>query len=325
MLEISGISKTYRHGRAEVAALVDVSLRLARGETLGIVGESGSGKSTLARIATGLVTPDAGRVVLRGADFGSLKRREMRAMRRIIQIVFQDPFSSLDPRQRIGAALEEVLAVHGIGSRRERRDRADDMLRRVGLDPAARARYPHQFSGGQRQRIAIARALVLGPEVLICDEPVSALDVSIQAQILNLLARLRQEFNLTILFISHDLSVVAHLADRIGVMYAGRLVELGPSREVFGSPKHPYTQQLLASVPRLSSEETAPAGDDLLPSAGEDEPSSPTAGACPYYTRCNLRSSICSSAVPPLSELGDGTRQVACHHVRAPIESDHAA
>ncbi|WP_170235549.1 ATP-binding cassette domain-containing protein [Verticiella sediminum] len=254
MLAVDGVSKHYRNGRGIVAALSGVGFRLPAGSTLGIVGESGSGKSTMARIACGLLAPDAGSVRLAGTELVGLAVRDMRRLRRRVQMIFQDPLSSLDPRQRVSAAIEEVLAVHGLGDRRSRRASAGQMLELVGLPAAAGERYPHQFSGGQRQRVAIARALVLKPDLLICDEPVSALDVSIQAQVLNLLVRLKRELNLTMLFISHDLSVVAHVADHIGVMQRGRMVEMGAAEDVFRRPQHEYTQTLLASVPRLPRE-----------------------------------------------------------------------
>ena len=260
MLAVEGVSKRYRNGRGTVTALADVGFRLQAGSTLGIVGESGSGKSTMARIACGLLAPDTGSVRLADTELIGLAARDMRRLRRRVQMVFQDPLSSLDPRQRISAAIEEVLAVHGVGERRSRRERAARMLELVGLPAAAGERYPHEFSGGQRQRIAIARALVLEPDLLICDEPVSALDVSIQAQILNLLARLKRELNLTMLFISHDLSVVAHIADHIGVMQRGAMVEMGPAEQVFRQPQHEYTRTLLASVPRLPRAQPARPG-----------------------------------------------------------------
>jgi oligopeptide transport system ATP-binding protein len=251
MFDLSHVSKAYGRGSARIDAVVDVSFSVREGETLGIVGESGSGKSTLSRIAAGLLAADSGEVILLGRSIASLSRRDLRAMRRVVQIVFQDPFSSLDPKQRVGTILEEGLIVHRMGDRTSRAAQVAEMLRRVGLDPSVGSRYPHQFSGGQRQRIAIARALILRCRLLICDEPVSALDVSVQAQILNLLRLLKKELSLTVLFISHDLSVVAHVADRIGVMRSGSLVELGPAKRVFRNPSHAYTRQLLASVPRI--------------------------------------------------------------------------
>lgn len=317
MLEISGASKAYRHGWGSVAAVSDVSLLVAPGETLGIVGESGSGKSTLARLATGLTKPDAGDVRIRGDSIVGFTRGQMRRMRRIVQMIFQDPFSSLDPRQRVGSAIEEVLAVHRIGDRRTRRDRTDEMLTKVGLDARTRDRYPHEFSGGQLQRIAIARALVLEPKLLICDEPVSALDVSVQAQILNLLRQLKLEFSLTMLFISHDLSVVAHVADRVGVMYGGHLVEIGPGERVFRHPGHPYTRQLLASVPRASKGMPCLEG----PSSGRVPAAHAAADACPYHECCNARQPVCVARIPAMIALRDDQHQIACHY---PIAVDRS-
>ncbi|MGE3420156.1 MAG: ATP-binding cassette domain-containing protein [Bradyrhizobium sp.] len=256
LLRVEGIVKRFTSRRETTTAVNDVGFTLQAGRTLGIVGESGSGKSTLARIVAGLIAPDAGAVHLGDSSVTQASRRELRSLRRRMQFVFQDPASSLDPRQSVGATIEEVLTVHGIGSRADRRRRAAEMLSLVGLPSEAARRFPHEFSGGQRQRIAIARALVIEPELLICDEPVSALDVSVQAQVLDLLMQLKSRMRLTMLFISHDLSVVAHVSDEVAVMRTGHLVESGPASEVLTKPEHPYTQELLASVPRLPREDS---------------------------------------------------------------------
>jgi oligopeptide/dipeptide ABC transporter ATP-binding protein len=292
-----------------VHALDVVDLEIARGETLGVIGESGCGKTTLGRVALRLQEPSAGRVEFDGVDLGSLDARRLRALRRRMQIVFQDPYASLNPRRSVGQIVGRGIALHG-GARTsaERDARVAALLERVGLPRAAMARFPHQFSGGQRQRIAIARALAAGPEFLVCDEPVSALDVSIQAQILALLGELKRDFGLTYLFISHDLSVVAHVSDRVAVMYLGRIVETGPSRRILSAPAHPYTRALLAAVPRLEGPGATPrqrlAGD--LPS-----PLRPPPG-CRFHTRCPEAREICRRVSPEPVQLAPG-HVVACH------------
>jgi peptide/nickel transport system ATP-binding protein len=288
--------------RRAVQAVSEVSLSLAPGETLGLVGESGCGKSTLGRMLAGILPPSAGQVLLDGAA-------PMRGARKVttrIQTVFQDPYASLNPRRRIGEAIAEGPIAHGLVSRAEAPAMVARWLARVGLDPAFAGRFPHQFSGGQRQRVAIARALAMQPEVLVCDEPVASLDVSIQAQILNLFLDLRQEFRLTCLFISHDLGVVRHVSDRVAIMYLGRIVELGPAASVYDAPRHPYTQGLLASVPKLRLEEAEPAA--FAPIAGElPSPLSPPPG-CAFHPRCPRASERCRVERPALVE------GVACHH-----------
>ncbi|MFN5574534.1 MAG: ABC transporter ATP-binding protein, partial [Bradyrhizobium sp.] len=239
LLSVSDLTTTYTSGRSAVHAVDGVSLEIARGETIGLVGESGCGKSTLGKTILRLVEPSGGRILFDGEDLTALSEAALRSRRKRLQMVFQDPFASLNPRQTIGEILSAPLAVHGVKSRAERQRRVDDILARVGLPPDSARRYPHEFSGGQRQRIGIARALILGPDLIICDEPVSALDLSVQAQILNLLAELKQSLNLSLLFISHDLSVVRYLSDRVLVMYLGRIVESGSHTQIWHRPLHP--------------------------------------------------------------------------------------
>jgi oligopeptide/dipeptide ABC transporter ATP-binding protein len=290
-----------------VQAVRDVTLAIGQGETLGLVGESGCGKSTLGRIVAGIMRPTAGTVRLGGkpvmdADGGKLTTR--------IQTVFQDPFASLNPRITIGETLSEGPIAHGLVTPAKARAYAAEWLDLVGLDPSYSSRYPHQFSGGQRQRVAIARALAMQPDVLVCDEPVASLDVSIQAQIVNLLLKLKRELGLTYLFISHDLGVVRHISERVAIMYLGRIVELGPTLSVYESPQHPYTQALLASVPRLVTSDADLA--EFKPIAGEiPSPLSPPTG-CAFHTRCPFAGPRCAAEQPDLiGTVPD--RFAACH------------
>jgi oligopeptide/dipeptide ABC transporter ATP-binding protein len=293
--------------RRAVQAVTDVSLEVTQGETLGLVGESGCGKSTLGRMLAGILTPTEGEVRLHGSD--PMRGRHKVTTR--IQTVFQDPFASLNPRQRIGAAIAEGPIAHDLVARGDAPAMVAEWLSRVGLDPAFAQRFPHQFSGGQRQRVAIARALAMQPEVLVCDEPVASLDVSIQAQILNLFLDLRRQLGLTCLFISHDLSVVRHVSDRVAVMYLGRIVEMGPASRLYAAPRHPYTQGLLDSVPKLLL-----GGNQAVnfkPIAGElPSPLSPPAG-CAFHPRCPKATQLCREQRPRLIAHGDDTL-VACHH-----------
>ena len=316
LLEVRNLVKHYKDGSGAVLrALDDVSLAVRRGEVLGIVGESGCGKTTLGRAIMRLIEPTSGEIRIGGVDFASLSGAALKAARRQVQMVFQDPFGSLNPRHRVGTIVGEPLVVHAVAGARER---VAELLALVGLPADAAARYPHEFSGGQRQRIAIARALALEPALIIADEPVSALDVSIQSQIINLIVSLRARLGLSMIFISHDLSVVRHVSDRVGVMYFGKLVELAPARALFEEPRHPYTRALLASVPRPVQEvvraRRASAGSDArlaAPAAGEvPDPSDPPPG-CAFHLRCPLAVATCRESVPPLAEAADG-HAVAC-------------
>jgi oligopeptide/dipeptide ABC transporter ATP-binding protein len=293
--------------RRPVMAVTDVTLAVQRGETLGLVGESGCGKSTLGRMLAGILEPSEGAIRLNGAPPMQAGRKTTTR----IQTVFQDPFASLNPRRRVGETITEGPITHGLITRSEAAGFAGEWLRKVGLDPAYVSRFPHQFSGGQRQRIAIARALAMRPEVLICDEPVASLDVSIQAQILNLFLDLRQEFGLTTIFISHDLSVVRHVSDRVAVMYLGRIVELEAAAKLYATPRHPYTQALLDSVPKLSLEGNI--GISFKPISGElPSPLSPPQG-CAFHPRCHKATEICRAQRPKLHAAACGSG-VACHH-----------
>lgn len=260
LLEVRGLVKEFSRGRGlfkggdPIRAVDDVSFEIAEGETFGLVGESGSGKTTTGRCILRLIEPTAGEVRFRGRDVLALSRRDMRQARREMQIVFQDPYSSLNPRMRVGEIVEEPLIIHRVGSRAERRARVQELFALVGLESGHVARFPHEFSGGQRQRIGLARALALNPSLIIADEPVSALDVSVQAQVINLLMDLQQQLQLTYLFIAHDLRLVRHICSRVAVMFRGRIVELGETERLFGAPAHPYTRALLSAVPVLDAD-----------------------------------------------------------------------
>ena len=295
--------------RAElrVRAVADVSFAIAEGEVVGLVGESGCGKSTLGRIVAGLLPPSAGRVLYRSVEVQALPPEGRRAYALGVQMVFQDPAASLNPRMRVAEIVGEAPRVHGLVPRTQSDAHVDEMLRRVGLDAGLKRRYPHQFSGGQRQRIGIARALAVRPQFIVCDEAVAALDVSIQAQVLNLFVRLREEFGLTYLFISHDLGVVEHVSDRVLVMYLGRVVEEAPTDELFAAPNHPYTQALLHEVPRIDTGRRLYRGI-----AGEiPSPLAPPPG-CHFHPRCPHAMPICRTESPPLIEIAPGRRS-ACH------------
>jgi peptide/nickel transport system ATP-binding protein len=295
----------------DVKAVDDVSLEIRRGETLGLVGESGCGKSTIGRTILRLYTPTAGRIRFDGTDITALGEAELRPLRRRMQMVFQDPFASLNPRHSVGRIIGESLREHGLASRREAARRVRELLGIVGLPADAVGRYPHEFSGGQRQRIGVARALALNPDLIVADEPVSALDVSIQAQILNLLERLQEEFNLTYLFIAHDLAVVRHISDRIAVMYLGVIMEISPAAELYDDPLHPYTISLLSAVP-IPDPEVELRREPLLLAGDVPSPANPPP-ACRFHTRCPyVQPTRCREEVPKLRPLATG-HLVACH------------
>jgi oligopeptide transport system ATP-binding protein len=312
---LSQLMARVHHTERMLRAVDGVDLEVRRGEALALVGESGSGKSTLALALTGLRPADRGQISLEGRVLPS---RRSRADRRRIQMVFQDPYSSLNPRLTVGSMLGELLRVHQVVPRNEVRSVSADLIRLVGLDEGALGAYPRQFSGGQRQRVAIARALALRPEILVADEPVSALDVSVQATILNLLRDLRRELGLTLLLISHNLAVVRHLCDRVAVMYLGRIVEVAPAEQLFRDPRHPYTRGLLAAIPRLTDDPAGEAG----PPALVGDPPSPLAipAGCRFRTRCPIAQPRCEREDPALaSEPGDPGHLAACHYAFTPV------
>jgi len=299
-------------------AVSHVSFTLDPGETIGIVGESGSGKSTLARAIIGTVPVSGGEVKWEGKDLAAMDARQRRTHRRDVQMVFQDPLAALNPRMTVGQIIAEPLVTHRPDrSRQEVQQRVAEAMERVGLLPNLVNRYPHEFSGGQCQRIGIARALILRPRLLICDEPVSALDVSVQAQVINLLAELRRDLGIAMIFIAHDLAVVKHISTRIAVMYLGRLMETAPARPLIEDPRHPYTQALVASIPVPDPRAERARGGSAL--SGElPSPLAPPSG-CVFRTRCPVAKSNCADAVPVLAEAGDG-RHVACHWIESPEE-----
>ena len=289
-------------------AVNGVTFTVAKGETLALVGESGCGKSTVARMLVGLYEPSGGSIEFDGQPLSYLQTRDGRHMRKRLQMIFQDPYASLNPRWRVARIIAEPLKVHSNMSKGERLKRVDELLSQVGLSPSDRNRYPHQFSGGQRQRISIARALAAGPEFLVCDEPTSALDVSVQAQVLNLMKRLQRELGLTYLFISHNLAVVHHMADRVAVMYLGKIVELATRNDLFARPRHPYTRMLLSAIP-----DTTGSGKRRVPVAGEvPNPLNPPLG-CPFHPRCPHARDICRAEMP--ASIQDGATRVACHGI----------
>ncbi|HLS35001.1 MAG TPA: dipeptide ABC transporter ATP-binding protein [Bacillota bacterium] len=292
----------------EIKAVDNVSFSVKRGEILGIVGESGCGKSTTGKAILRLIEPTSGEVIFEEQDISELKESQMRRLRRDIQIIFQDPYASLNPRHTIEKIVGEPLLIHGMKSSQERKVRVQELLEVVGLNESHALRYPHQFSGGQRQRIGIARALANNPKLIICDEPVSALDVSVQAQILNLMQQLRDEFHLTYIFIAHDLSVVKHISDRVGVMYLGRLVELADKERLYHDPKHPYTKALLSAVPSSDPDEKK---ERIILKGDVPSPENPPKG-CAFHTRCPMAMDICSQVRPTFEEKDD-QHYVACH------------
>ncbi len=324
IIELKGTSRTFQRppvlaerllhlvGRAELPpvlkAVTEVDLAIKPGEVVGLAGESGCGKSTLGRMVSGILPPTAGEVVFEGIPVSALTGTQKLRYTLGVQMVFQDPYASLNPRQKVGEIIAEPLRVHGLAKgRAEILRRVDKVLDEVGLDPSYKERYPHQFSGGQRQRIGLARALIVGPSFLVCDEPIAALDVSIQAQVINLFMDLRDEHALTYLFISHDLSVVRHIADRVAIMYLGRLVELAPTSELFASPAHPYTQALLAEIPSVKRRRRR-----FQPVKGElPSPLDPPPG-CTFHPRCPHATAKCREQAPVLRRI-DSQRFSACH------------
>lgn len=311
-LEVNEVSKRFPlKGGGMIHAVSDVSFSLEKGETLGIVGESGCGKSTLGRLILRLIEPSEGSVRFRGKEVTILPNDQLREMRRHMQMIFQDPFSSLDPRMRVAALIEEPLIIHGVGSREERAQEVEKLLRVVGLPDEAAKRYPHEFSGGQRQRICIARALALHPELIVADEPVSALDVSIQSQILNLMMTLKRERELSYIFVSHNLAVVKYVSDKVAVMYLGKIVEMAEAETLYADPKHPYTQALIAAIPepQVEEERRGVALRGELPS-----PEKPPTG-CHFHPRCPNTMERCKREVPATTtlEVNGNKRTVACH------------
>jgi len=296
-----------------VQAVNGVSLDVARGTTLGLVGESGCGKSTLGRAILRLIEPTSGHISFDGIDVRSVSRRNLRALRRHMQMIFQDPVGSLNPRMKVGDVIGEPLAIHGVGPRRQRRQRVAELLERVGLSASQADRYPHEFSGGQRQRIGLARAIGLQPKFIVCDEPVSALDVSVQAQILNLLSDLKRELGLTLLFIAHNLAVVRLFSDRVAVMYLGKIVEEASTDDLFARPRHPYTMALLAAVPE--PDPTKRHAESAVLRGDPPNPMAPPQG-CGFHPRCAFATDRCRHESPSLREPTSATsgHRVACHH-----------
>ncbi|RBQ21088.1 peptide ABC transporter ATP-binding protein [Spongiactinospora rosea] len=322
VLEVTDVTRHYASGgrwpfgpASRVHAVDGVSFTVGERETLGLVGESGCGKSTLGRMLVALDRPTSGTIKYRGEDIHRLSRAGLKELRRKVQIVLQDPYTSLDPRMTVGDIVAEPLVVHGQGTPAERRRRTQELFELIGLNPGHVNRYPHEFSGGQRQRVGIARALALGPEVIICDEPVSALDVSIQAQVLNLLADLQERLDLSYVFIAHDLTVVRQISHRVAVMYLGKIIEVGPGEAVYGEPRHPYTQALLSAAPSTDPDQ-ARLQDVIMLAGDPPSPSSPPSG-CRFRTRCWKAEQVCELHEPALVETAGGHR-TACHFASTP-------
>lgn len=320
LLDVQGLKKyfpitkgLFRKTVGSVKAVDGVSFQVRQGETLGIVGESGCGKTTVGLSLMHLIQPTEGFIRLKtDGQWKEVNSKTIRGLRREMQIIFQDPFSSLDPRMRIRDIVAEPLLAHGMRDRRARYERVESLLKSVGLAAAHMNRFPHEFSGGQRQRIGIARALALNPSLVVCDEPVSALDVSVQAQVLNLLDDLQQEFGLTYLFVAHDLSVVQHISDRVAVMYLGRIVEMADVEELFIRPRHPYTEALLSAIPEPDPDIK---GDQIILKGDVPSPANPPSG-CHFHPRCPYAKELCRQASPELLDLGETGHLVACHYAK---------
>ena len=314
LIEVKNLKKWFWMGRTllgkkeAVKAVDDVSFYIKKREVLGLVGESGCGKTTCGKVILRILDPTAGSIYFDGHNITNFKRKEMRKFRRKMMIIYQDPFGSLDPRMTIGAAIAEPIEVHNIASRKEKKERVIQIMSKVGLTADQINRYPHEFSGGQRQRIGIARALATNPEFVVADEPVSALDVSIQAQIINLLQDLQKEFGLTLLFIAHDLSIIKHISDRVAVMYLGKIVEMTSKKELFANPKHPYTKALLSAIP-IPNPKFRKKGAILM---GDVPSPINLPSGCRFHTRCQYTKNICKEEEPELIDSGNG-HYVACH------------
>jgi oligopeptide/dipeptide ABC transporter ATP-binding protein len=313
LLKVEGLKKYFPRGRKLLKAVDDVGFSMQAGETLGLVGESGSGKSTLGRSILRLIEPTAGRVIFEGVDIRALNRDGLRKARRHMQIIFQDPLASLNPQMSIGQAIEDPLIIHGIGTAEERKRTVAELLDVVEIGAEFRNSFPYEFSGGQQQRVGIARALALNPKFIVCDEPVSALDVSIQAQIITLLLDLRKHFNLAYLFIAHDLGVIKYISDRIAVMYLGKIVQLGKNEDVFKNPAHPYTKAIISSVPRIPRDGVQKKRYETL--RGEIPSPIDLPPGCRFMSRCPIAQEICGTQEPEMREISS-SHWVACHFAK---------